>query len=324
MTKIGYYNYYNDPSRYSPETVQDRYTQMVERYQSDELHCNNQNPYSEKNLAVRALDEKLASMAESLRSRFKNKEEVRQYLSQKYFGTSDFAYTKKWQEPEKYAMFENDLNAVLFGTVGGANLNDPRLNYTQKNWEEEELEEKTASQQAISNQMVNLLEKNDVFLNDTDTFLISFDPYSYDVSIKGVENNDLLLKITALLNSGNNSRELLYYTIQRSGNLDKDVLTKFRAWHQVKEYANLDLSTLPLKDGEYYTTDGEKLMDVINAAIKSDTSINSEFKGTASEYIKGLIDTVTQNGWNNIEDLNLSIGYSRNAGFFNIGQSYVA
>ena len=42
---IGYYNYYNDPSRYTPDTVQDGYQQMVERYEGDELKSNNDNPY---------------------------------------------------------------------------------------------------------------------------------------------------------------------------------------------------------------------------------------------------------------------------------------
>ena len=297
---------------------------MIERYHSDELHCHNENPYSERNLAQRALDEKLAPLATALRSKFRTENEVRQYLSRKYFGTSDFAYTKKWSEPEKYAMFENDLNAVLFGTVGGANFNDPRLNYTQQSWEELELEEKTSSQLAISNQMANLLENNDIFLNDTDTFLISFDPYSYNVSIKGIEDNNLLQKITDLLNSDTNAKELFFYTLQNSGNLDKNALAKFRAWHQVKEYTNLDLSSLHLKNGDYYTADNKKLIDVINTAIRDDVSISSEFKGAASEYIKGLIDIVIQNGWNDIDDLNLSIGYSRHSGFFHIGKTYMA
>ena len=71
MSEIGYYNYYNNTSRYTPDAVIDRYQQMVDRYNSDELHSNNENPYSDENLALRKLDEQLAPMAENVRSKCK-------------------------------------------------------------------------------------------------------------------------------------------------------------------------------------------------------------------------------------------------------------
>ena len=37
MSEIGYYNYYNNTSRYTPDAIIDRYQQMVDRYNSDEL-----------------------------------------------------------------------------------------------------------------------------------------------------------------------------------------------------------------------------------------------------------------------------------------------
>ena len=53
MSEIGYYNYYNNPHRYSPDTVQDRYQQMVDAYNSDKLKAKDSfsNPYSDLNIS---------------------------------------------------------------------------------------------------------------------------------------------------------------------------------------------------------------------------------------------------------------------------------
>ena len=257
MSEIGYYNYYNNTSRYTPDAVIDRYQQMVDRYNSDELHSNNENPYSDENLALRKLDEQLAPMAENVRSKCKTIDEVRHYLGLKYFGQEEFAFTKKWKEPEKYAMYENDLNAICYGTVGGANRQDPRLNFTNKDWDTYEAEQKASKQKIISNQMNNLLENNGITVNDQ--LLISFNPYSYTASIEGSSDLNMLSKITELLNSGSNSRELMYYTMQTSGNIDADALTKFRAYQNIKQYTGYDLSKLDLKNGEFYTPEGQKI-----------------------------------------------------------------
>ena len=69
MPQIGYYNYYNNPHRYSPTEVVDRYQEMVDRATGDEIYANNEDPYSDRNKALRNLDEQLASSAASIRSR---------------------------------------------------------------------------------------------------------------------------------------------------------------------------------------------------------------------------------------------------------------
>lgn len=69
---------------------------MVDAYNSDNLKAKSSeyDPYSELNLSRRNLDEKLADWASTVRSQCKTEQEVHEYLSKKYFGTSDFAYTK--------------------------------------------------------------------------------------------------------------------------------------------------------------------------------------------------------------------------------------
>ncbi len=322
MSEIGYYNYYNNTSRYTPDAIIDRYQQMVDRYNSDELHSNNENPYSDENLALRKLDEQLAPMAENVRSKCKTIDEVRHYLGLKYFGQEEFAFTKKWKEPEKYAMYENDLNAICYGTVGGANRQDPRLNFTNKDWDTYEAEQKASKQKIISNQMNNLLENNGITVNDQ--LLISFNPYSYTASIEGSSDLSMLSKITELLNSGSNSRELMYYTMQTSGNIDADALTKFRAYQNIKQYTGYDLSKLDLKNGEFYTPEGQKITDILKDKLDKNNSIAVEFKGAAYQYTKDLLDKIAEHGWNGTPDLELKIGFSIKDGFFNLDSFWEA
>lgn len=154
-------------------------------------------------------------------------------------------------------MYENDLNAICYGTVGGANRQDPRLNFTNKDWDTYEAEQKASKQKIISNQMNNLLENNGITVNDQ--LLISFNPYSYTASIEGSSDLSMLSKITELLNSGSNSRELMYYTMQTSGNIDADALTKFRAYQNIKQYTGYDLSKLDLKTVNFILQKDKKL-----------------------------------------------------------------
>lgn len=105
--------------------------------------------------------------------------------------------------------------------------------------------------------MNNLLENNGITVNDQ--LLISFNPYSYTASIEGSSDLSMLSKITELLNSGSNSRELMYYTMQTSGNIDADALTKFRAYQNIKQYTGYDLSKLDLKTVNFILQKDKKL-----------------------------------------------------------------
>ena len=222
MSQIGYYNYYNIPHRYSPTEVVDRYQKMVDRATGDEIYANNEDPYSDRNKALRNLDEQLASTAASIRSSCRTQQEVRTYLSQKYFGTSDFAYTKKWTDPERYAMFENEYNAVCYGTIGGGNFNDPRLSgkVNLKTYEEQKTDEKAANQRIISNQINLFLQNNGICIEENQSFHLSINPYSYVVQTSGDMSEALLQKIKELLESNNDSKvDINPITEEKTGTL---------------------------------------------------------------------------------------------------------
>lgn len=318
MSQIGYYNYYNNPHRYSPTEVVDRYQEMVDRATGDEIYANNEDPYSDKNKALRNLDEELASTAASIRSRCRTQQEVHVYLSQKYFGTSDFAYTKKWTDPERYAMFENEYNAVCYGTIGGGNFNDPRLSEKVqfKTYEEQKMDEKAANQRIISNQISSFLQNHGIRIEENQSFHLSINPYSYFVQSSGDMSEVLLQKIKELLESNNDSRDIFYWGLNNGAKYSEESLTKWRAYQNVKRYSGLELPQLQLIDGKFYTEDGKDVWELVKEGIRKDSSIATEFKGAANDYVRGLMDVIADKGWDNIPDIQMDIMYSGKNGLY--------
>ena len=298
---------------------------MVNQYESDDLRTKDEmlNPYSDLNKSTHALDEKLASWAEGMRTKFSNADDVDKYLCKKYFGQERIGYTMKEKKKKKYAMYKNDLNMVMYGTVKAYqfNLKDPRLNNPQYTSADEfDKAEEKAKHDSISNNMAHLLENNGIDIGNN-SLLFSINPYSKGVMIDGM--NDLNMKSILLqaLEKNNNSTNLLHYGMQSQG-VDSDARTKYRAYSALKEYTGLDLSELILKDGEYYTADGQGVNELLKEGIENSTSVGLDFKSAAFNYVKDLLDKVTEKGWNAMPDLDIKIGYSKENGFFNFGTTY--
>ncbi len=322
MTEIGYYNYYNIQGRRNVDTPDDWYQKMVNQYESDDLRTKDEmlNPYSDLNKSTHALDEKLASWAEGMRTKFSNADDVDKYLCKKYFGQERIGYTMKDQEPEKYAMYKNDLNMVMYGTVKAYqfNLKDPRLTSAD---EYDKAEEK-AKHDSISNNMAHLLENNGIDIGNN-SLLFSINPYSgvNGIQIDGIDDLNMKSILLQALDKNNNSTNLLHYGMQ-SQNVDSDARTKYRAYTSLKEYTGLDLSELILKDGEYYTADGQGVNELLKEGIESSNSVGLDFKGAAFNYVKDLLNKVAEKGWNLMPDLDIKIGYSKENGFYTLGNSY--
>ena len=325
MTEIGYYNYYNVQGRRNVDKPDDWYQKMVNQYESDDLRTKDEmlNPYSDLNKSTHALDEKLASWAEGMRTKFSNADDVDKYLCKKYFGQERIGYTMKDHEPEKYAMYKNDLNMVLYGTVRAYqfDLKDPRINNPQyASADEYDKAEEKAKHDSISNNMAHLLENNGIDIGDN-SLLFSINPYSKGVMIEGMDDLNMKSILLNALEKNNNSTNLLHYGMQSQG-VDSDARAKYRAYSALKEYTGLDLSELILKDGEYYTVDGQGVNELLKEGIESSNSVGLDFKAPAFNYVKDLLDKVAEKGWNSMPDLDIKIGYSKENGFFSFGTTY--
>lgn len=327
MTEIGYYNYYNIQGKRNVDKPDNWYEKMVNQYESDNIRSKSdiENPYSDLNQSTYELDKKLASWAESMRAQFSNADEVDKYLCKKYFGQERIGYTMQWEEPEKYAMYRNDLNMVMYGTVKAYqfNLNDPRINNPQySSIEEFDKAEEKAKHDSISNNMAHLLKNNGIDIKDN-SLLISIDPYSKNVQIDGMDDLNMKSILIQALEKNNNSTNLLHYSMQNQ-KIDNDALIKYRAYSSLKEYTGLDLSKLIIKDGNYYTTDGKNVKDLLIDGINNSNSVGRDFKSAAFNYVKDLLDEVAKKSWSAMPDIDIKIGYCKENGFFTLGNTYIA
>ncbi len=176
----------------------------------------------------------------------------------------------------------------------------------------------------INDDMKTLLEQENIVLDDDTQFLISFDPYSYGVTVEGSSDIALLSKMSQLLNSSSLSKSLFNYSMQNTVEFNNDSVAKFKAFQAVKNYTSYDLSKLTLRGGEYYTPEGKNLSELIKNAIQNDSNISTDSKNEIYEDIMTQVNTVAEKGWNGISDLELNIGYSPKDGFYPLGGSWEA
>ena len=312
----------------SVSAPQDRYQEMIARYNenANSLHSMNEDPYNEKNIAIREFEEKLAVVAAENRSKCATVHDVYELLGKKYFGEGESSYTDRLNADDATrAMYDNELNATLYGTYQNSNLDDPRINWNSEDWESQLLKDKESNQRIISTQMKNLLEKKGINVEDGDTLLISFDPYEYLISIEGLRNTNNLSKVNEILKEGENAKELFNYTLQNSGSVNQEALTKYKAYQNIKNLTGENLGELTLRNGNFYTEEGRNILSLIKQGIDKDTLIPQDFKNVAYDYSKRLLKEVAEKGFNSMPDLELTIGYSKEYGFFSTSNlMYVA
>ena len=119
--------------------------------------------------------------------------------------------------------------------------------------------------------MQNLLKNNNIRLNDDETLLISINPYTREVNLSGIENNDILAKLKGLLEQNNNSSNLLAYVKNQMTDLGSNSVAKMQAYRLVLDYTGLDLSKMETReDGKYYTSDGVEFSEYLKEKLKFD------------------------------------------------------
>ena len=325
MAEIGYYNYYNNENEYSSDSAINKYQKNVVNFKNKKANqiLNEINDSEDSDYQLRNIKENLSLWAGFVRSQYNTANEVKKFLAQKYFGADDVKNSEKFNNPEKYAMYENDLNAVLDGSFENINPLDPRIDYTIEQWDNYNSEQNELKASPISFSLDNLLTENEIDLDDDENILISFNPYTFKAEIKGC---DIVLanKISNLINTNDNSKNLMYHVVKSSSNLDEESVAKFKAYHQLREYTGYSLQDCILDGSEYYTKDGKNLDELLKKGIEN-SSIGPDFRESTFNNVKKLLDTISKhNSPNEIEDLNLTVGYSKTNGFYSVGNVWEA
>ncbi|MCT7515129.1 DUF4885 domain-containing protein, partial [Aliarcobacter cryaerophilus] len=143
----------------------------------------------------------------------------------------------------------------------------------------------------------------------------------------GLDDKNLSSLIEDVLNTGDNSKELFrHISYSRSSYLDdstqfdKDKSMKYGIYHNVKELTGYDLRELENIDGKFLTKDGTDVIELLRIGVMNSKNIPEQYKSVAFDSYSADLSEVARKGFENIEDLNLSIDY-KNSSFHDVGQS---
>lgn len=152
----------------------------------------------------------------------------------------------------------------------------------------------------------------------TDDCIFSVNPYSYEITVDGVDEDTKALMESAL-NVGRNGKSLylyIYHCACESGcesSQVTDISTKkYRVYQEVYDYTGYELDKLEEKNGTYYTEQGEDILDLVDSAINSTEYEIPEFRQVDKDWIRKQVTMLSINGWDSVPDMTLSIMYGKN------------
>lgn len=319
---IGYFSYNNEEQPFFLAYPNNSYKKLQDgELQEKNTQNNNIEPYSDENKsAIRRLNKHLASTAQKIRSQLFNEKDIKRFLINQYFNQDTLPKNAKNADPKRFAMYENDLSAICYDSIANPNLNDPRLSFDEDDWEEYEEEIKRKKKAQITEKMASLIK--DIKLDENDTVLLSFDPYTYLADIKSELDSNTIRELKSAINSEGNSKELFFFAYQNSPTLNSASINKMRAYHSIFNFSGFKLSDLVQKNGSFYTTSGENIIDVIKRNIEENNLIPKDFQEDVLDNLKDSLENIAKKGYKNTPDLNLNMVYSKKDGFILTGTSY--
>ena len=179
---------------------------------------------------------------------------------------------------------------------------------------------RTGKINGVNSQISNILKQAGVDTSSiTKDCTFTVDPYSYEITVDGVDEETKVLMQNAL-NVGNNGKNLykhIYYCSTQDGcessQVTEESKMKYESYHQVYSYTGYELDKLEEKNGTYYTESGENILDLVDSAVESSGKVPKEFKQQMNNWIHDLVSTISTRGWNNVPDMTLSIIYGKSS-----------
>ena len=232
-----------------------------------------------------ALTEKYSKLA----AEAKTHSNPENYIHSKYFDKSSEYYETNLTDTERRIAYNYEMQMCRTGKINGVN-----------------------------SQISNILKQAGVDTSSiTKDCTFTVDPYSYEITVDGVDEETKVLMQNAL-NVGNNGKNLykhIYYCSTQDGcessQVTEESKMKYEAYHQVYSYTGYGLDKLEEKNGTYYTESGENILDLVDSAVESSGKVPKEFKQQMKNWIHDLISTISTRGWNNVPDMTLSILYGK-------------
>lgn len=276
---------------------------------------------NEAKLARERLEE-VYSKATKENKKFANPE---QHISDKYYSQPSPYYIEGLSRMEREIAYNHEMDYLKNNKLTKINYIDPNLkDLTSIHGYIEELEEKKFNRESVNTQFQQLLDKYSISIPKDTNLTFTIDPYDYKVSVSGIDDKNLSSLIEDVLNTASNSKELFSHiynsTLDNNSQVSKEKSDKKTLFHEIKNRTGYDLRELENVDGKFLTKDGTDILELYKIGVINSKNIPEEYKGMVFELYSGKLIELAKKGFENIEDLNLSIDY-KNGSFYDIGQS---
>ena len=257
-----------------------------------------------------ALTDKYSKLAAEAKTH-SNPEE---YINGKYFDKGSQYYETNLTERERRIAYNYEMQMYKDGKIIGVSYEDSLFRGVEIYGDVKDNDRIMFKRQTINRQISNILSGAGI---DTagipDTCAFTVDPYSYYISVDGVDDS-LKQSMEQALNQGNNGKNLYKHILTcstqdgcNSSQVSANSKLKYQAFQQVYEYTGLKLNELEERGGTYYTKDGEDIKELVRSAVDKSGAVPGDYKTQVKEWICGMISDISGKGWNNVADMNLSI-----------------
>lgn len=268
-------------------------------------------PYTDNSTAFRAaLTDKYSRLAAEARTH-SNPEE---YIYGKYYDKGSQYYETSLTDTERRIAYNYEMQMYKSGKINGVNYQDSLFRGIEIKGDVVDNDRIMFKRQTLNRQISNILSGAGIGtagIPDTCTFTV--DPYSYYISVDGVDDS-LKLPMEQALNQGSNGKNRYKHILTCSTQdgcsslqVSADSKLKFQAFQQVYEYTGLKLNELEERGGTYYTKDGEDIKELVGAAVDKSGTVPGDYKEQVKQWICGMISEISRKGWNNVTDMKLSI-----------------
>jgi len=278
-----------------------------------------QNSYvSEIDACGQALEDKYTKLLEEAKSH----SNPQAYIQNKY---SPY-YVSDLTDEEREIAYRNETQMLNYGKIYEYDMGDSLFRgITFPNASDEVENQKTFNRQVVNSEFDNLFEENGIEVPEGTQLSFSIDPYSYNLTVSGTEDEGLKEKIEELLNSSGNSKELYNHILSSSSGSDVTKSTQFtreglfkrNLYNEALDVTGIDTRSLTEKDGSYYTDDGQNITDIFNTKLEEMAKngkpyVPKQYTRVCEETFASMIKEMASKGWDNIPDMTLSINYSNN------------
>ena len=267
--------------------------------------------YTDSSEAFRAaLTDKYSKLAAEAKTH-SNPEE---YIYGKYYDKGSQYYEANLTETERRIAYNYEMQMYKDGKINGVSYQDSLFRGIEIYGDVKDNDRIMFKRQTINRQISNIMSGAGI---DTagipDTCSFTVDPYSYYISVDGVDDS-LKQPMEQALNQGSNGKNLYKHILTcstqdgcNSSQVSADSKLKFQAFQQVYEYIGLKLNELDERGGTYYTKDGEDIKELVRTAVDKSGTVPCDYKAQVKQWICGMISEISGKGWNNVADMNLSI-----------------